>query len=292
MLNGIKSKYIFEYFFDYIDKNRKYKLVKYNKKFQSQLNLSFDDYKKFSKIIIELNIKIFYGEYILFINYEQQYKPYYHVYFNDKNEEEKYPTNMYYKKLDMIKHFIRSKITNKEKEIIKGYFYSKDKIKKIKIIIDNEVKTLKGLFKGCDCINEIKFIQFNRKNIVDMSEMFYGCSSLSKLDMTNFITDNVTNMSDMFVNCRRIKNLNVSSFHTSKVEDMSYMFSECAFLKKIDLSKFDTSQVVDMSRMFYECYELENLDLSNFDTSKVIDMSKMFAGCFALGRIKFRKFLY
>ena len=89
-------------------------------------------YKNYSKIIIELTKTRMHYVTELFINYEQQYKPYFHVFFDDKKEEENYPTNLNLGIIDSFKHLIRANITNKQKEIIKGYCYGKQKIKKNK----------------------------------------------------------------------------------------------------------------------------------------------------------------
>ena len=84
---------------------------------------------------------------------------------------------------------------------------------KIKIIIDYQVKSFKGLFFNSKCIESITFKKFYRNNITDMSEMFCGCSSLKELNLTNFNTNNVTDMSFMFSRCsdylkRKIKSEN------------------------------------------------------------------------------------
>ena len=93
------------------------------------------------------------------------------------------------------------------------YIEEEDKVTKIKIIIDYQVKSLKKLFYGCYCIESINFKKFYRNNITDMSFMFCDCSSLKELNLTNFNTNNVTNMSCMFPGCsdylkRKIKSEN------------------------------------------------------------------------------------
>ena len=35
-----------------------------------------------------------YSESSLFVDYEQRYKPYFHVFFNDEKKEQEYPTNI------------------------------------------------------------------------------------------------------------------------------------------------------------------------------------------------------
>ena len=69
---------------------------------------------------------------------------------------------------------------------------------KIKIIIDEDIKSLHKLFNECKCIKKINFIKFNKNNIHDMSFMFFECRSLKELNLNNFNTINVTDMSWMF----------------------------------------------------------------------------------------------
>ena len=83
-----------------------------------------------------------------------------------------------------------------------------DKVTKIKIIIDYQVKSF-SLFYKCECIESINFKKFYRDNITDMSWMFRGCSSLKELNLNNFNTNNVTDMSYMFYECRSLKELNL-----------------------------------------------------------------------------------
>ena len=81
------------------------------------------------------------------------------------------------------------------------YIDEEDKVTKIKIIIDYQVKSFKDLFYECKCIESINFKKFYRNNITDMSGMFFECSSLKELNLNNFNTNNVTDMSCMFYKC-------------------------------------------------------------------------------------------
>ena len=47
MLKGIKSKYILEDILSYLKKKVKMKLIVHNKKLQSKLNISLNNYKHF-----------------------------------------------------------------------------------------------------------------------------------------------------------------------------------------------------------------------------------------------------
>ena len=115
-------------------KKKSLEIVKYNKRIQNRINLNVKNYKEYSETYSSIEIEIIptkdkYGK---FININEDDKLYYHIYFNDNKEE----------------------IKNKY-EINK-----KDKVKKIKIIIDYQVKSFKELFSYCICIESINFKNF------------------------------------------------------------------------------------------------------------------------------------
>ena len=235
---------------------KKLEIVKYNKKTQNRINLSVKDYKEYSETFTPIEIEIIlskdkYGE---FININEEDKLYYHIYFNDNKEE------------------IKNKYEIKEE----------DKVTKIKIRIDYQVKSFNGLFYKfykCECIESINFKKFYRNNIIDMSHMFNGCSSLKVLNLFNFNTNKVTNMSGMFRGCSSLKELNLNNFNTNNVADMSGMFCGCTSLKELNLYNFNTNKVTDMGCMFKGCSSLKELNLNNFNTNNVTNMSGMFRGC-------------
>ena len=201
-LTEIKCKYILTQIFDKLKQNKLLEVIRYNKNLQNILNISINDYKEYSKIIIDIiPCDNKYGNFVNIFN--KDFKPFYHIYFNDNI-----------------------------KEIHRNYIKKEDKIYKIKIKLDEQIKSLYGLFKECHCIKEINFLQFNRKDIINMSYMFYDCSSLQELNVINFKTNNVTNMNSMFNRCRSLKNLNLCSFNTNNVTDMNSMFFDCASSNK------------------------------------------------------------
>ena len=98
-------------------------------------------------------------------------------------------------KIDKLKNRIfdlMNVIDNFEKDYINSnkpiQIKEEDKVTKIKIIIDYQVKSFKGLFSWCKYIESINFKKFYRNNITDMSWMFNGCYSLKKLNLNNFNT--------------------------------------------------------------------------------------------------------
>ena len=280
-LQNIKSKYVLKIIFGNLKKNKFLKIINHSKKIQNKLGLDITDYIQYKKIKLDIiPIKDAVGPFIN-INKEED-KFYYHIYFNDNEEEMK-----------------------------RNYLNEKDKVTKIRIIIDNEIQSFQELFKNCNCIEYINFIWFYRSDILNMNSMFYGCYSLKeinnfgfdiinvtdlsymffkcysliKLNLSKFQTSNATNMRNMFYECTSLKELNLSNFNTSKVTDMAGMFFNCCSLKKLNLSNFNTNQVINMKSMFYECSLLEELDISsNFNFNNVTNMDYMFSGCKKLKR--------
>ena len=207
---NIKSNYILKRLFGYMQARISLKIIKYNINLQKKLNININNYKDFSEKFssIELEIIPIQNEFGSFINIEKEEdKKYFHIYFNDNKEE------------------IKKTELNKE-----------DKILKINIIIDYQIKSFKKLFFNCECIESINFKQFYRNDITNMSYMFSGCSSIKELNLSNCNTNNVINMSYMFSNCSTLKELNISNFNTNNVINMSYMFYKCSSLKELNLS--------------------------------------------------------
>ena len=88
-----------------------------------------------------------------------------------------------------------------------------DKVNKINIIIDYQVKSFLELFSNCICIESIYFKKFYRNNVTNMSYMFNGSSSLKEINLSNFNTNDVTNMGRMFSGCSSLKEINLSNFN-------------------------------------------------------------------------------
>ena len=263
--DNIKSKYVLKQIFDNLKENKTLQIIRYNSKMKNKLDKNIDDYKKCSEIYSKIEIEIIpkkkkYGKFINIINKEE--KKYFHRYFNnDKNE-------------------IKRNDINKN-----------DRVKKIIIKIDSQIKSFCKLFEECECIESIYFKKFYRKNIIDMSYMFYRCFSLQELNITNFNTNSVTNMSYMFYGCSLLKELNLSNFDTSNVTDMKYMFAFCRKLEKLKIDNFNTKNVIYMSNMFECCSSINYIPVYNFNTYNVRYMSYMFYGCSSLKDIVLSNFI-
>ena len=223
----IKSKKILDNIFGKLSMNKLLEIIRYNKYIQNRINKDINFYKQYLQIVLEIIPKEkVYGNFINIINKEN--KGYYHIYFNGNKEE-----------------------------IKRNYITEKDNAAKIKIGIDYEIKNLYGLFKECNCIKIMNFIQFNRKVTDDMSYLFSRCSTIEEINFFNFITDNVTNMSYMFYECSSLKKLNLSNFNTKNVINMRGMFCGCSSLRKINVDGFDISKIENMIGMFDNCKSFE-----------------------------------
>ena len=233
----IKSKYIIKQIFQNIKQNQYLELIKYNKKIQNKLDKSLEDYKEYSRIEIDLRPITNYAGDNKFINLNDNEKQYIHIYFNNNKKERK-----------------------------SCILQAKPKIQKIKIKLDYEIKSLKGLFKNCQCLEEINFIKFNRKDIIDMSEMFNDCKNLNKINLLNMNTGKVNNMRYMFCGCSSLKEINLLNFNTANVINMQNMFDGCESLKALDFPNLDLTSVTNeesLKDIFLNCKKLEYINIKN-----------------------------
>ena len=126
-LLNIKSKYILKQIFDKLQYKILLMIIKYNKKILHKLNVNNTVCKECTEIEIEIiPIKNKFGKFIK-INNEEDEK-FFHIFFNDRKEE-----------------------------IKRNYIQEKDKVTKIKIVMDSQVKTFCKLFHYCTCIESIYF---------------------------------------------------------------------------------------------------------------------------------------
>ena len=261
-LENIKSNFFLKILFTILPKKISLGTIKYNKKMKRRVNINMTDYKEYCEFYSPIEIELIpaeneFGKIINII--DKGLKPYYHIYLNDSKKD--------FKK-----------------------FFIKEKVSKIKIVIDHQIKSIYQLFEDCTCIESIIFKYFHRVDITDLSLLFNGCINLKSINFSSIITNNVTDMSCMFSRCVSLIKINLSNFNTINVSDMNNMFSECSSLKQINISNFDTINVTDMSYMFFKCSSLIELDLSNFTTDNFIYMCEMFCRCSSLKEINLSNF--
>ena len=130
-LENLKSDYFLQLIFSYFEMDKSLKIVKINKQIQRRLNLSIKDYKEFSETSpIEIEIIPNKKRISKFINIIDNID-YYHIYFdNDKTEI----------KINSLKE--------------------DEKVSKIKVVLDYQIKSFEGLFYFCKDIKSINFKKF------------------------------------------------------------------------------------------------------------------------------------
>ena len=109
-LINIKSKYILKQIVDNIEEEKLLAIIQHNKTLQDKLDITINDYEYYKKIEVEI-IPIIKSYKNIFIEIPNRYASFYHIYFNEENNE-----------------------------IKRNYFTKNEKIKKIKIKIEKEVK--------------------------------------------------------------------------------------------------------------------------------------------------------
>ena len=251
-IDNLKSDFFLIKLFKIINVKKLLAIIKYNKKLQKRVNININKIKKYSELFSSIEIELKLAYNDKFINIYEKDKKYYHIYNLEENGE----------------------------------------VKKIKIIIDYQIKSFRRLFYSCKCIESIVFKKFARTNIFDMSKMFSKCTSLKVLNISKINTNNTTDMSCMFKGCSSLKELDLSNFNTNNVANMSWMFAGCGALKTLNVSSFNTSKVNEMYRMFKGCSSLKELDLSNFNIKNDINMVSMFEGCLSLKKLYLSDSLY
>ena len=140
LIKKIRSEYIVKQILEHLNRIRLLAISQYNKKYQKMFDIQKEEYKKESyRIEIEI-IPVVDGK-GKFINIRKGYEAHFKIYFNYNRQE-----------------------VNKTK-ILK-----KDKVGKIKVVIDYKNNAFYGLFSECKCIKKIKFLKFNRPDIVNLFE--------------------------------------------------------------------------------------------------------------------------
>ena len=191
LLINIKSIHVMKKIINNFKKVRLYGIIRYNKKLQKRFNLTFTDFKDYSEIysLIEIEIIPAENKHGRFINIKEEDEKYFHIYFDD----------------------------DKNIEIKRNYLRENEKVSKINIIIDHQMKSFNGLFYNCECIEYIQFKKFYRTNIKNMTDMFWNCSSLKKIKFDFYKTNSINDMSCMFNDCKSLEELDLSNFDTRNV---------------------------------------------------------------------------
>ena len=168
------------------------------------------------------------------------------------------------------------------------YNYNLNPTNIIKLIWTDEITSCKYMFKDCNTIKEINFIDFDAQKCNDTNNMFQGCTSLISMELSGFKTsDELINMSDMFWNCISLISLNLSNFDISNVSNFGHLLYNCESLEFIVFSQVKTDKITLLDNMFNGCKNLISVNLSNFYTTNLEKIQYMFSGCESLKFLDF-----
>ena len=124
----------------------------------------------------------------------------------------------------------------------------------VKLVWEEPLNSIYGLFSYCINIKEIKFLNFDTSSLTDMRYLFQGCISLTSVDISNLNTIqniySLTYMNKMFENCKDLTSIDLSNFDTSKVTNMEYLFHNCEKLEYINLLNFREDSSPTKTDMF------------------------------------------
>lgn len=134
----------------------------------------------------------------------------------------------------------------------KGY----DKLKTIKLININEVRSFQETFSTCPMLEEV-ILEGNPIYLTSMYRMFYACVALKKAPFFN-ITKQAT-LYGMFQGCREL--VEVPVYDTSNANNMEYMFNECYKLSDESLNNI-LSMCINANRSNITTRTLKYIGLS------------------------------
>jgi len=105
----LKSDYFLRKMFDFLNRGKTLEIIKYNKKIHNRLNIIINDYIKYSQLYssIVIELKLVNGKSGKFINIPNKEREYYHIYFDNSNEEIERKYIKHDDKVNLIKIIIK-----------------------------------------------------------------------------------------------------------------------------------------------------------------------------------------
>ena len=149
----------------------------------------------------------------------------------------------------------------------------------IENLVTDSVRTMAGVFAGCENLTSLDLGHFNTENVLSMYGMFSYCKSLKLLDVSSFNTEKVSDMTQMFGNMPSIEILDLSSFSMDNVSSAMGMFMQDTSLFAIiandswnDAHAGSNGRLGDVSNVFFlNCKHLVGGKGTTYDKEKVGD---------------------
>ena len=164
-----------------------------------------------------------------------------------------------------------------------------------------KLKTIKGLDKWADSVNQNTAEKTGTGAIKNVASMFRNCASLEELDLSTWTSDGVMkNFQNMCNGCRSLKTfkLNNEGFKTAEGAQWQTahhvgngVFYGCSSLETVDMSGITIKANADgfkgLEELFAGLPALKEVTMKGIDLNLTTDLSDMFNNCQNLERLTF-----
>ena len=112
-----------------------------------------------------------------------------------------------------------------DKDCYVSYKFPNLGLKTVKIIINQILSNMVGLFSFCEDLVTINFAEtFDTSKVQCMTQMFYYCTSLISVNVSSFNTSSVNNFYQMFYGNDKLTSLDLSNFETKYACGYTHLF--------------------------------------------------------------------
>ena len=108
-----------------------------------------------------------------------------------------------------------------------------------------------------------------KENLKSMLGMFKGCENLIDIDLTNLNTSKLENINSLYENCNNLEKINFFNTKLNKIREINNIFNGCENLVEIEnLDKINMSNIKKANNMFKNCKSIRSINLSNIYLDK------------------------
>ena len=133
--------------------------------------------------------------------------------------------------------------------------YSTHSIEGLEHIDTRYVTDMTEMFAYCAFKGNIDVSKLKVNNVKSIRGMFHGCQDLRGINLTGWNTGNVVDMSGMFYDCGLVK-IDISKLDIRHVQTAENMFNGCGALKAIKYNKEAVKAIPNKKNMFDRCEKL------------------------------------
>ena len=139
-------------------------------------------------------------------------------------------------------------------------------ILKVNIKFKDNLKSMFGMFKGCENLIDIDLTNINTSKLENINSMFERCNNLENVNFFNKQLYNIKETDNLFNGCENLVQIeNLDKINMSRVRKANNMFKNCKSIRNINLSSIYIDKAENAKDIFYGCDKLEKIDISNFE---------------------------